>query len=162
MLEIGAKLSNLAELWKLRTGSNPYKFVRKHREKKRERFLTDEEFRRFGDVLSELEAEKTLPVYAVAAFRLLMLTGCRRNEIVTLKLGARGSEVRRASPAGLQDRCAPGAVVAVGGAGIGGATAHRRQPLGDSRLQAEPASCRSQPLLGPSARAGGASGRADS
>ena len=37
VLEIGNKLFNLAELWKLRTGSNPCKFVRKYREKKRER-----------------------------------------------------------------------------------------------------------------------------
>ena len=85
VLEIGNKLFNLAELWKLRTGSNPCKFVRKYREKKRERFLTDEEFRRLGDVLNEMEADKSLPVYPAAAIRLLMLTGCRRNEIVTLK-----------------------------------------------------------------------------
>ena len=85
VLEIGNKLFNLAELWKLRTGSNPCKFVRKYREKKRERFLTDEEFRRLGDVLNEMEADKTLPVYPAAAFRLLMLTGCRRNEVVTLR-----------------------------------------------------------------------------
>ena len=47
-LEIGMKLFNLAEEWKLRTGGNPCKFVRKYRETKRERFLTDEEFRRLG------------------------------------------------------------------------------------------------------------------
>ena len=85
VLEIGNKLFNLAELWKLRTGGNPCKFVRKHREKKRERFLTDEEFRRLGDILNEMEADKILPVYPAAALRLLMLTGCRRNEIVALK-----------------------------------------------------------------------------
>ena len=34
---------------------------------------------------NEMEADKTLPVYPAAAFRLLMLTGCRRNEIVTLR-----------------------------------------------------------------------------
>ena len=85
VLEIGNKLFNLAELWKLRTSGNPCKFVRKYREKKRERFLNDEEFRRLGDVLTEMEAEKTLPVYPAAAIRLLMLTGCRRNEILTLK-----------------------------------------------------------------------------
>jgi hypothetical protein len=67
VLEIGAKLFNLAELWKLRTGGNPCTLVRKYREKKRERFLTDEEFRRLGDVLSEMEADKTLPVYPEAA-----------------------------------------------------------------------------------------------
>ena len=32
-----------------------------------------------------MEADKTLPVYRRRAFRLLMLTGCRRNEIVTLR-----------------------------------------------------------------------------
>ena len=85
VLEIGNKLFNIAELWKLRTGSNPCKFVRKYREKKRERFLTDGEFRRLGDVLNEMEADNTLPLYPAAAFRLLMLTGCRRNEIVTLR-----------------------------------------------------------------------------
>ena len=37
-LEIGTKLFNLAEEWKLRTGANPCKFVRKYREHKRERF----------------------------------------------------------------------------------------------------------------------------
>ena len=97
VLEIGSKLFNLAELWKLRTGGNPCKFVRKYREKKRERFLTDEEFRRLGDVLTEMETEKSLPVYAAAAIRLLMLTGCRRNEIVTLKwehVDLDGGEIR--------------------------------------------------------------------
>ena len=47
-LEIGLKLFNLAEEWGLRTGGNPCKFVRKYRESKRERFLTDAEFRRLG------------------------------------------------------------------------------------------------------------------
>ena len=84
-LEIGVKLFNLAEEWKLRTGGNPCKFVRKYRETKRERFLTDEEFRRLGDVLGELEAEGRLPAHPAGAIRLLMLTGCRRNEIVELQ-----------------------------------------------------------------------------
>ena len=36
-------------------------------------------------MLSELEAEGKVSASAVAAFRLLMLTGCRRNEILTLR-----------------------------------------------------------------------------
>ena len=84
-LEIGVKLFNLAEEWKLRTGGNPCKFVRKYRETKRERFLTDAEFRRLGEVLGEMEAEGRLPAHPAAAIRLLMLTGCRRNEIVELQ-----------------------------------------------------------------------------
>ena len=99
VLEIGGKLFNLAEEWKLRTGGNPCKFVRKYREQRRERFLTDEEFRRLGDVLNAVEADGSLPIYAAAAIRLLMLTGCRRNEIVTLEwknVDLEGGEIRLA------------------------------------------------------------------
>ena len=85
VLEIASKLFNLAEEWELRSGSNPCKFVRKYPETKRERFLTDEEFRRLGGVLNEMEAAGRLPVHPAAALRLLMLTGCRRNEIVELE-----------------------------------------------------------------------------
>ncbi len=85
VLEIAVKLFNLADEWKLRTGGNPCRFVRKYPEQRRERFLTDAEFRRLGDVLNEMEADGSLPTYPAAAIRLLMLTGCRRNEIVTLE-----------------------------------------------------------------------------
>ena len=85
VLEIENKIFNLAEEWGLRSKGNPCRFVRKYREQKRERFLTDEEFRNLGDVLNQMEAEGTLPVYPAAAIRLLMLTGCRRNEIVQLE-----------------------------------------------------------------------------
>ena len=64
---------------------NPCRFVVKYRERKRERFLSDEEFERLGRVLKEMEAEGRLSVHAVAALRLLMLTGCRRNEIAMLR-----------------------------------------------------------------------------
>ena len=97
VLEIAVKLFNLAEEWQLRTGGNPCRFVRKYPEQRRERFLTDEEFRRLGDVLKEMEADGSLPVYAAAAIRLLMLTGCRRNEIVTLEwknVDLEGGEIR--------------------------------------------------------------------
>ena len=57
----------------------------KYRSRRLERFLTEEEFRRLGRVLDELEAEERLPVYAAAALRLLMLTGCRCSEIMTLR-----------------------------------------------------------------------------
>ena len=72
--------------WGLRReGGNPCRFVRKYTERKRERFLSDDEFRRLGEVLNEMEAAGSVSAYAAAAIRLLMLTGCRRNEIVTLR-----------------------------------------------------------------------------
>ena len=84
----------LAESWGLRPdGSNPCGTIRKYREHRRERFLSMEEFRRLGRVLEEFESEgrkrgeprESIRSSAVAALRLLMLTGCRRNEILTLK-----------------------------------------------------------------------------
>ncbi len=59
--------------------------MKKYKERSCERFLSEEEFRRLGRVLGEVEAEGKVHPSAVAAFRLLMLTGCRRNEILTLR-----------------------------------------------------------------------------
>ena len=84
VLAIGSKLFSLAEEWQLRRAANPCQSVRKYREARRERFLSDAEFRRLGAVLDAMEADGTLPVHPAAAIRLLLLTGCRRNEIVAL------------------------------------------------------------------------------
>ena len=65
-------------------GSNPCRRVVKNRERRRERFLTDEELRRLGRVLDEAETCKGVSVHAVAAIRLLLLTGCRKGEILNL------------------------------------------------------------------------------
>ena len=81
-----SRMLNQAEIWGLvPEGGNPCRFVVKYRQRKRERFLTEEEFRRLGRVLATLEATGRVPVHAAAAIRLLMLTGCRRNEILTLR-----------------------------------------------------------------------------
>lgn len=80
------KLFNLAEVWGVRPdGTNPCRHVAKYREQKRERYLSGEELARLGTVLSELEADGSESPAAVAAFRLLILTGCRLREIQTLK-----------------------------------------------------------------------------
>ena len=86
ILEVVRKMFNLAEAWGLRRdGGNPCRFVQKYKEQKRERFLTEEEFRCLGQVLNEVEAEGSESLSAVTAIRLLMLTGCRLNEIQTLR-----------------------------------------------------------------------------
>jgi integrase len=85
-LEILSKMFNLAELWGLRPdGSNPRKHIKKYREEKRERFLSAAELRRVGEVLREMEAEGLELPSAIAAVMLLILTGCRLNEIMTLR-----------------------------------------------------------------------------
>ncbi len=65
--------------------TNPCRSAPKYRTRRRERFLTDAEFRRLGQTLDELEATGRISPHAAAALRLLMLTGCRRNEILTLR-----------------------------------------------------------------------------
>jgi integrase len=85
-LEILSKMFNLAELWGLRPdGSNPRKHIKKYREEKRERFLSAAELRRVGEVLREMEAEGLELPSAIPAVMLLILTGCRLNEIMTLR-----------------------------------------------------------------------------
>ncbi len=86
ILEVVRKMFNLAEAWGLRKDSaNPCRFVEKYKEHRRERFLTEEEFRRLGQVLSEVEAEGSETLSAVTAIRLLTLTGCRLGEVQTLR-----------------------------------------------------------------------------
>ena len=76
----------LAEDWGLvPEGCNPCRSVAKYPQRKRERFLTDEEFTRLGQVLDEVETQGGASAPAVAAIRLLMLTGCRKSEILTLR-----------------------------------------------------------------------------
>ena len=65
--------------------SNPCRLVVKFRDRSRERFLTDEEFRRPGRMLDEAERCKGVSVHAVAAIRLPLLTGCRKGEILNLR-----------------------------------------------------------------------------
>lgn len=85
-IEIISKMFSLAEMWGLRPdGSNPRRHIRKYVEQKRERFLSAAELRRLGEVLSEMEAERIELASAIAAVRLLVLTGCRLNEIMKLR-----------------------------------------------------------------------------
>lgn len=79
-------MMNLAETWGLRDKhTNPCEDIERYPEHKRERFLSAAELQRLGSVLSGAESERTESPYAVAAFRLLLLTGCRLSEIQTLK-----------------------------------------------------------------------------
>ena len=81
-----SKMYRLAESWEMvPPGRNPCRHVRQYRDTPRERFLTPDEFRRIGDVLKTFEAEGSMQPSAIAAIRLLMLTGCRSDEILTLQ-----------------------------------------------------------------------------
>ena len=98
VVEVLSRVFYAAEAWGFAPESgNPCQFVKKYKKRSCERFLSEEEFRRLGDVLHEMQDEGTLSASAASAFRLLMLTGCRRNEILTLQwsdVDLEGGELR--------------------------------------------------------------------
>jgi integrase len=64
---------------------NPAKGVRPFHGRKCERFLSSEELARLGEALTALQVEGELNAHAFAVIRLLILTGCRKSEILTLQ-----------------------------------------------------------------------------
>ena len=84
--DILVKMFNLADAWGWRpAGSNPCRGVARFKVEKHERFLTREELHRLGEALRAAPAERLASVHATAAIRLVVLTGCRRNEILGLR-----------------------------------------------------------------------------
>jgi integrase len=78
-----SKFFNWTELEVLRPQfSNPCRHVEKFKEAKRERMLSPEELGRLGDALAAFSNRSP---YTVAAIKLLVFTGARLNEILTLR-----------------------------------------------------------------------------
>ncbi len=85
-LTLLSTMFNLAEKWDLRPkGSNPVKDVTRFREQPKERFLKTDEFRRLAETLDQFHCDELESIYAIAAIRLLILTGARLGEILTLQ-----------------------------------------------------------------------------
>ena len=85
-LGVLSKIFNLAEEWGLRKdGSNPTRHVKKFKEEKRERYLSNSELNSLGEILAKCEFEQTESPHVIAALKLLILTGCRLGEIQTSK-----------------------------------------------------------------------------
>jgi len=68
----------------LREG-NPCRRIKKHPELRRERYLSAQELARLGGALARAEREASEPPAAILAIRLLLLTGCRKSEILNLR-----------------------------------------------------------------------------
>ncbi len=103
LLALLRRMFNLARKWDDRSNGaatlvNPCEGVEAFDEEARERYLTPEELGRLGEVLSRIEQEGSIPAdlmgserdisviaSAVTAIRLILFTGCRREEILTLK-----------------------------------------------------------------------------
>ncbi|HEX2988908.1 MAG TPA: site-specific integrase [Chloroflexota bacterium] len=81
------RLFVMAGVWGLYEGANPANAVEKYGEKARKRYLQGNELYRISNAISELEAAPKRPLspFVGLAFRLLIATGCRRDEVLTLK-----------------------------------------------------------------------------
>ncbi len=85
-LSVLSKFMNWSELHGLRAEhTNPCRMVARFKENRRQRFLSRAEVRKLGQILDQLERDGTVSLYIVAAVRLLLLTGARLNEILTLE-----------------------------------------------------------------------------
>ena len=85
-LALLSKLFNMAERWGWREqGTNPCKHIEKYKERARERYLTAKELNALGEALEEMTAAGELWPEAAAAIRLLLLTGARLKEVLTLE-----------------------------------------------------------------------------
>jgi integrase len=82
LLAVLSKMFALAEVWGWRPdGSNPCRGIEKYKEAKRERMLSANELSRLGDALADWRGSP----HVSAAVRLLVLTGARLNEVLTMR-----------------------------------------------------------------------------
>lgn len=67
--------------------TNPTRGVVQLKTERRERFLSDREVAVLAEAIANLEADARINGAMADAIRMLMLTGCRKNEILTLEWG---------------------------------------------------------------------------
>lgn len=85
-LALLSKMFNMAERWGMRPdGTNPCRHVDKYRSQPRERFLSEKELACLAEVLAEVAVDGTETPFTVAAVRLLVFTGARLGEILSLR-----------------------------------------------------------------------------
>ena len=84
LLSLISKMMNLAEKWNYRQlYSNPCRHIDRYKEKGREVYLTMDQIEKIGLVIKDLE--KTESLYILSAIKILLFTGRRTGEILTLK-----------------------------------------------------------------------------
>ncbi len=89
VLALLSKMFNQAEAWGYRTdGTNPCRHIERYKEEKRRRYLSGDELMWLGRALIKAETteerEEKVDASALRAIRLLLYTGARLNEILTL------------------------------------------------------------------------------
>lgn len=77
---------NKAEIWEfIPKNTNPCNKITKYPEKKMERFLTKDELQKLEALLSSKNIQQTYSHYSINALKLLIYTGCRKGEVLSLK-----------------------------------------------------------------------------
>jgi len=85
-LALCSKMFNLAETWEMRPQrSNPCYQVERFPEKPRSRYMSRAELAMVGEALDDAEKTNSVRPVAVAAIRMLLLTGARLGEILGLR-----------------------------------------------------------------------------
>ena len=64
---------------------NPARGVKRFKDGRNDRYLSEKEYAKLGKALARAERDNVIPSYAIAAIRLLALTGARRSEILSLR-----------------------------------------------------------------------------
>ena len=85
-ISVLSKIFSMCVKWGYRDGTvNPCTQIERYKEKSRNRFLDKEELARLWNSLDKIGESREISIYAVSAFKLLILTGCRLGEIRTMK-----------------------------------------------------------------------------
>ena len=86
LLALLSKMFNLAEEWEYRdANTNPTQHIRKYKETPRERFLTQDEIVNLEKVLADAERKNEVSPSVIHALRVLLMTGARLQEVLTMK-----------------------------------------------------------------------------
>ena len=89
VIALVSKLCSLAVQWQWRA-DNPCRGIERHDEAKRKRYLTAAELERFSEALASHDDRDAADI-----FRLLLLTGARRGEVLVRAMGRHRSRKRR-------------------------------------------------------------------
>jgi integrase len=86
LLALLSRMFTLAEEWHVRPQrTNPCRGLKRFNESRRQLFLSELQLGRLGRALSEAERDRSEPPAALMAVSLLLYTGCRLSEILTLR-----------------------------------------------------------------------------
>jgi integrase len=86
LLALLSKIFNLSEEWEYRDpNTNPTQHIRKYKETPRERFLTQDEILTLEKVLADAERNNEVSPSVIHALRVLLMTGARLQEVLTMK-----------------------------------------------------------------------------